>query len=146
MATSSFIPRVLSVPKGHFFRANRPRGPLDSPSELTGIALEGLVAQHLHAWRDYTRTAHQLHYWHTRTGVEVDFIVYGELGLFALEVKNSNRIRPEDLRGLRAFAEDYPQSQRYFLYRGAERLLIDDVLCLPCDEFLRSLRPDAFPR
>jgi uncharacterized protein len=77
--------------------------------------------------------------------VEVDFIVYGELGLFAVEVKSSNRIRPEDLRGLRAFAEDYPQSRRYFLYRGEERLLIDDVLCMPCDEFLRGLRPDAFP-
>lgn len=137
-------------PKFYFFdtgifRANRPRGPLDSPSELNGIALEGLVAQHLRAWCDYTHTTHQLHYWHTRTGVEVDFIVYGELGLFAVEVKNSNRIRPEDLRGLRALAEDYPQAQRYFLYRGDERLLIDGILCVPCDEFLRALQPEAFP-
>jgi hypothetical protein len=42
----------------------------------------------------------------------------------------------------KAFAEDYPQSQRYFIYRGEERLLIDGVLCLPCAEFLRALRPD----
>ena len=141
---------LASHPKFYFFdtgifRANRPRGPLDSAAELTGIALEGLVAQHLRAWCDYTKSTHQLHYWHTRTGAEVDFVVYGELGLFAVEVKNSNRIRPEDLRGLKAFAEDYPQSQRYFLYRGEERLLIDGVLCLPCDEFLRALRPDTFP-
>lgn len=137
-------------PKFYFFdtgifRANRPRGPLDSPSELSGPALEGLVAQHLYAWCDYTSREHQLHYWHTRTGVEVDFVVYGDLGLFAIEVKNSNRIRPEDLRGLRAFADDYPQSRRYFLYQGDERLLIEGVLCMPCDEFLRALRPNAFP-
>jgi predicted AAA+ superfamily ATPase len=44
------------------------------------IALEGLVAQHLRAWCGYTRDAHQLHYWHTRTGVEVDFVVYGPSG------------------------------------------------------------------
>jgi predicted AAA+ superfamily ATPase len=137
-------------PKFYFFdtgifRANRPRGPLDSPTELNGFALEGLVAQHLRAWCDYTRKAHQLHYWHTRTGVEVDFIVYGESGLFAIEVKNSTRIRPEELRGLRAFAEDYPQSQRYFLYRGDARMLVDGVLCLPCEEFLTALRPDSFP-
>ena len=69
------------------FRANRPRGPLDSPSEPAGAALEGLVAQRLRAWCDYTHTDHKLHYWHTRTDVEVDFVVYGELGLFALEVK-----------------------------------------------------------
>ena len=137
-------------PKFYFFdtgifRANRPRGPLDSPAELNGFALEGLVAQHLRAWCDYTRAAHQLQYWHTRTGVEIDFVVYGDSGLFALEVKNSNRIRPEDLRGLRAFGDDYPQAQRYFLYRGDERMLIDGVLCVPCEEFLRALRPDSFP-
>jgi len=137
-------------PKFYFFdtgifRANRPRGPLDSPTELGGFALEGLVAQHLRAWCDYTRAAHQLHHWHTRTGVEVDFVVYGESGLFAIEVKNSTRIRPEELRGLKAFAADYPQSRRYFLYKGDARMLVDGVLCLPCEEFLTSLRPDSFP-
>src|ERR1700753_2576243 len=95
-------------PKFYFFdtgifRANRPRGPLDSAAELNGLALEGLVAQHLRAWCDYTRQPHQLSYWHTRTNIEVDFIVYGELGLFAVEVKNSTRVRPEELRGLKAF-------------------------------------------
>jgi predicted AAA+ superfamily ATPase len=137
-------------PKFYFFdtgifRANRPRGPLDSPAELNGFALEGLVAQHLRAWCDYTRSPHQLQYWHTRTGVEVDFIVDGDSGLFAVEVKNSNRIRPEDLRGLGAFADDYPQSRRYFLYRGKERLLIDGILCLSCEEFLAALQPNSFP-
>ncbi|HEX6566126.1 MAG TPA: ATP-binding protein [Chthoniobacterales bacterium] len=34
------------------FRANRPVGPLDSPEEISGGALEGLVAQHLRAWCD----------------------------------------------------------------------------------------------
>ena len=138
-------------PKFYFFdtgifRANRPRGPLDSTAELNGPALEGLVAQHLRAWCDYTNKPQQLHYWHTRAGVEVDFVVYGELGLFAVEVKNSNRVRPEDLKGLRAFAEDYPQSQSYFLYRGEQRLLVDGVLCMPCEEFLASLQPDSFPQ
>jgi uncharacterized protein len=141
---------LANHPKFYFFdtgifRANRPRGPLDSTTELNGPALEGLVAQHLRAWCDYTRTPHQLHYWLTRTATEVDFIVYGELGLFAVEVKHSNRVRPEDLKGLRAFAQDYPQSRNYFLYRGEARLLIDGILCLPCEEFLRSLRPESFP-
>jgi len=27
------------------------------------------------------------------------------------------------------------------IYRGTRTLMIDDVLCLPCDEFLRRLRP-----
>jgi predicted AAA+ superfamily ATPase len=45
------------------FRANRPQGPLDSPSELNGLALEGLVAQHLRAWCDYSGGTHHLHHW-----------------------------------------------------------------------------------
>ena len=143
--------RALAAhPKFYFldagvFRANRPVGPLDSVAEIDGAALEGLVAQHLRAWCDYSRGGHQLHYWQTRTRAEVDFVVYGESGLHALEVKNTDRVRPEDLRGLKSFAEDYPQSRRLFLYRGRERLLRDGIMVLPATEFLASLVPDRFP-
>lgn len=126
------------------FRANRPSGPLDSPSEIDGLALEGLVAQHLRAWCDYSAGNHRLYYWQTRSQVEVDFVVYGESGLYVVEVKNSTQVRPEDLRALRNFAADYPQSTRYLVYRGKERFRRNDVLCLPADEFLLGLRPDAF--
>jgi len=127
------------------FRANRPSGPLDSPAEIDGAALEGLVAQHLRAWCDYSAGDHRLHYWQTRTQVEVDFVIYGASGLYALEVKNSNRVRPEDLRGLKNFAQDYPESRRFLLYRGKERLMQDGILCLPCDDFMLALIPNQFP-
>ncbi|MBP7867072.1 MAG: ATP-binding protein [Acidobacteria bacterium] len=127
------------------FRANRPRGPLDAPGEIDGAALEGLVAQHLRAWCEYTAGNHQLSYWQTRSRVEVDFVVYGESGLYALEVKNTTQVRPEDLRGLKSFGEDYPESRRFLLYRGKDLLLRDDILCVPCGDFLLSLKPGVFP-
>jgi len=127
------------------FRANRPSGPLDSPSEIDGAALEGLVAQHLRAWCDYSGGNHQLYYWQTRSKVEVDFVVYGDSGLHALEVKNSAQVRPEDLRGLKSFGEDFPESHRRLLYRGREQLLRDGILCVPCEEFLLQLKPSEFP-
>lgn len=127
------------------FRANRPTGPLDSAAELDGAALEGLVAQHLRAWCGYSPGRHELYYWQTRAQVEVDFVVYGESGIFAVEVKNSSRVRPEDLRALKSFGEDYPESTRYLLYRGTERLKIDGILCVPCAEFLLALTPGQFP-
>lgn len=123
------------------FRANRPLGPLDAPEEIDGAALEGLVAQHLRAWCDYSGGDHRLSFWLTRSKVEVDFVVYGESGLYAIEVKNSAKVRPEDLRSLGSFGEDYPESRRFLLYRGKERFLRDGILCLPCEEFLLSLRP-----
>ena len=137
---------LASHPKFYFFdagvfRANRPVGPLDSPEEVTGGVLGGLVAQHLRAWRDYSQGNHRVFYWQTRSQVEVDFVVYGQSGLYAVEVKNSGQIHPEDLRSLRSFGDDYPGSRRYFVYRGKTRLVQNGVLCLPCEEFLLSLRP-----
>jgi predicted AAA+ superfamily ATPase len=138
---------MASHPKFYYFdagvyRANRPAGPLDSTDEIDGAALEGLMAQHLAAWCDYSGGSHRLHYWQTRSQVEVDFVIYGESGLYAFEVKNSAKVRPEDLRSLATFGEDYPESRKFLLYRGTERLLRNGILCLPCDEFLSGLVPD----
>jgi predicted AAA+ superfamily ATPase len=124
------------------FQALRPRGPLDRTQDIEGQALEGLVAQHLRAWIAYGTKTHDLFFWRTRSGVEVDFVVYGEDDFWAIEVKNTPRIRPEDLRSLRAFGEDFPESRPLLLYRGAERLSLDRVICLPCEEFLARLQPN----
>lgn len=137
---------VISHPKFFFFDAGvfrtlRPKGPLDRPEEIDGAALEGLIAQHLRAWIAYQGNKYDLFFWRSRAGVEVDFVLYGEKGIFAIEVKNTNRIRPEDLRSLSAFRQDYPQSKTLFLYRGEEKLLRNDILCIPCDEFLKELFP-----
>ncbi len=124
------------------FQALRPRGPLDLPQEIAGAALEGLVAQHLRAWAAYSAGKNDLFFWRTRSGVEVDFVVYGDAGFWAIEVKNSARISDADLRPLRSFMEDFPGCRPIFLYRGRERLMRHGVLCLPCREFLLQLRPD----
>ena len=62
-----------------------------------------------------------------------------------MEVKNSKRVRPEDLRGLRTFVADYPACTPLLLYRGTERLEIDGVRCVPVASFLPRLRPDKDP-
>jgi predicted AAA+ superfamily ATPase len=132
---------VVTHPKFFFFdagvfRSLRPSGPLDRPQEIAGAALEGVVAQHLMAWTAYQGDTGSLYYWRTRAGAEVDFILYGPHLFWAIEVKNTARIRPEDLASLKAFKEEYPQSEAYFLYRGRERLKINGILCVPCEEFL----------
>ena len=123
------------------FRSLRPRGPLDRPEEMEGQALEGLVAQHLRGWLAYSQEKSDLYFWRTRSGVEVDFVVYAPSGLWALEVKNTATIRPADLRGLKSFRDEYPESRAILLYRGRERLLREEILCLPCSDFLTHLLP-----
>jgi len=127
------------------FVSLRPKGPLDRREEIAGASLEGLVAQHLRAWAAYSRKKVDLFYWRTRSGVEVDFIVYGEGGFWAFEVKNGQEVRPEDLRSLKTFRQDYPECEPMFLYRGTDRLRIDGIACVPVTEFLRALEPSRGP-
>lgn len=137
---------LVAHPKFYIFDAGvfqslRPKGPLDRPEEIQGHAVEGLVGQHLRAWLAYSNTDCSLYFWRTRAGVEVDFVLYGKNTFAAIEVKHAARLHPQDLKGLKTFREDYPQSQACLLYQGKERLVKDGVLCLPCQEFLLNLHP-----
>ena len=124
------------------FRSLRPKGSLDSPHEIDGQALEGLVAQHLRAWVSYSRHEAEVFFWRTRAGTEVDFVVYGESGLQAIEVKNARQVHRLDLRPLRTFREEYPEADTVMLYRGQNTFRIDDTWCLPAEDFLRRMKPD----
>ncbi len=138
---------LIKHPKFYFFdsgvfKALRPKGPFDRPAEIDGSMLEGLVYQNLKGWISYSNKKNDLFFWRSAGGIEVDFIIYGEDGICAIEVKHSNKIRPEDLRPLKEFQKDYPKSQTVFLYNGKERLLKKNIHCLPVDEFLNNLVPN----
>jgi predicted AAA+ superfamily ATPase len=141
--------RDLSAqPKFYFFdtgiyQALRPHSIKDVKRVIDGHALEGLVAQHLVAWKEYTTQKHSMHFWRTRSGVEVDFIIFGPLGFWAIEVKHSDTVHPADLNPLNAFVEDYPEAQPILLYRGKDTLLLKNCLCLPVESFLTQLMPNS---
>jgi predicted AAA+ superfamily ATPase len=141
--------RHLSIhPKFYYFdagvfRAIRPAGPLDAPDEIDGAALEGMVAQHLRAWIAYGDDRANLFFWRTKSGNEVDFVVYGPDVFCAIEVKNTAKLRPQALSGIISFKEDYPEADTCLLYRGKERVRIKNTLCIPCEQFLLSLMPNA---
>lgn len=127
------------------FQHLRPRGPLDSVHEIDGIALEGLVLQHLKAWSEYSNGNTQCFFWRTKAGSEIDFIIYGEHHFHAIEVKNAAHVNTKHLRALKTFCHDYPEARPLFLYRGKDKLLIDGITCWPVDEFLSKLIPDQWP-
>ena len=136
--------RLVEHGKFYFFdtgvwRALRPKGPLDSPGEIDGAALEGLVYQHLRARLELDGVREGLHFWRTSNGTEVDFVVYTPDRFDAIEVKNSDRVHPEDLRGLHAFLRDYPEARATLLYRGRERLLVQGIHVIPVAGFLLGL-------
>ena len=121
------------------FRTIRPKGPLDAPEEIDGPALETVVLQELRAQNEHRRLGYSLHWWRTRTGAEVDFVLYGERGLRAFEVKRSQRVRDEDLAGLRAFLAEYPMAKACLLHGGSRRTREHGIDLWPVEVALREL-------
>ena len=134
---------ILSV-KFYFFDAGvfrvlRPAGPYDSDAEAEGAALETLVLQEITARNDYRHWNYGIHYWRTRQGAEVDFVLYGARGFKAIEVKHSDRIRREDFKGLKQFKEEYPEAELIFVYSGDRRFHEGGIEVVPVEMFLREL-------
>lgn len=132
--------RMVSHPKFYFFdagvyRAIRPLGPLDTPEDAEGAALETLVLQELLAINSALDLGYNIYYWRTSNDVEVDFILYGEKGILAFEVKRTSRVINPMLNGLKAFLKDYPMARAYFIYGGKRRMHEDDIDIVPATEF-----------
>lgn len=121
------------------FRALRPRGPLDSADEIDGAALETLLMQEVRGHNDSANLGYELSHWRTRSGDEVDLVLYGERGLHAFEVKRSARVRPEDLAGLRAFGEEYPPASLRLLYGGDRAYVEDGISIIPFGDAIGDL-------
>ena len=141
---------LIKSSKFYFFDAGvfntlRPKGILDSAAESGGSALEGIVLHHLLAWIEYGKTRGAVYFWRTKSGNEVDFVVYGSRDFFGVEVKHTKSIRKKDLHGLKAFREDYPEAMTVLLYLGDRQLKIDGIYCVPCESFLAALGKEMDP-
>ena len=121
------------------FQTIRPKGPLDSENEINGATLETLVYQNILALNDLKKWDYQIFYWHTRDHIEVDFVLYGPRGLFAIEVKASSHVRNEDYKGLLEFKKDYPEAECILLYGGSKDYMHEKIHVRSLDNFLRKM-------
>lgn len=136
--------RIMFHPKFYFFdvgvyRTIHPKGPFDSSEEIEGMALETLVFQEIKAMNSYRQWGYDLSYWRTVTQLEVDFVLYGERGLQAIEVKRKENITEKDTRNLRAFLRDYPIAKAFLLYGGSRTLEQNGIRIVPVETFLRNI-------
>jgi uncharacterized protein len=136
---------VIAQSKFYYFDVGvylslRPKGPLDSQQELQGAALETLFLQHLRAINDYYFLGYDIFYWRTRSQLEVDFILYGEKGLFAFEIKNTARLTSKDFKGLKVFKQDYPMASCFMVYRGEQEYFEQDIKVVSMHHILIHLK------
>jgi predicted AAA+ superfamily ATPase len=139
--------KLISHSKFYFFdvgvyRILRPQGILDSCQKIDGLALEGLVAQHLRQWVFAQSSPHTLSFWRTQTKLEVDFIIYGPRGFWAIEVKRSPHLGPDDVRAMHAFQEEYPEATCFFVVPGKRQENYRGFPVIPLESFLLNLTPE----
>ena len=112
-------------------RIVEPRG------DLFGKAFEHLVFMELVAHASYSELAYQIHFWRTKGGAEVDFVLGG--GEVAIEVKGTSRVDDRDLRSLRLFGETHrPRSSIVVCNESAERV-VDGIRVVPWRSFFQEL-------
>lgn len=110
--------RVLTTPRFYFFdlgvRNAAAEASLDPrvTSEAGGSLLEHWVAQELIARASYLEPSHRVSFWRTSTSVEVDFVWEGPKEDVPIEVKWTERPRPEDARHVEKFLDEHPSRAR----------------------------------
>ncbi len=117
------------------------RGPVTL--EEKGALLEGLVHQWLRAHHDYQELFDSIHYWasgHSDSRVEVDFLLARGKEFIAIEVKATDRLRPEHFRGLAAIHDLKGVRRKILLYTGSRRYKTDQgIEVIPVTDFFTDL-------
>ena len=117
--------------------ARRLREPLDAAER--GTLLETLVHHELRAQIAYSGIGGDLAYFRTPSGTEIDFIWTRGKSAVGVEVKASERWRPEFSRALNELRAGGSVQRAYGAYLGDRPLQDGAVRVLPVDAFLREL-------
>ena len=103
-----------------------------------GQALEHYVLMEILAFRSYRERDVPVRYWRTKSGLEVDFVL-GRDAEVAVEVKGTRRVRPDDLKGIRAFREEHRPRRAIVVSNDPAPRRTGDVDVLPWRAFLERL-------
>ena len=102
-----------------------------------GKAFEHFLLMEMTAYRSYAGKDFAIHFWRTKTGLEVDFVL-GQ-GEIAIEIKGSNHVERRDLNGMDAFATEHSPKRSIVVCNEKERRVHGTVEIVPWDIFLQWL-------
>ena len=100
-----------------------------------GEAFETYLMHELVSYRDYI-SGEPLSYWRSTSGFEVDFILGDHT---AIEVKAKENLSTQDLKPLRALAEEKKLKRYLCVSLEPRRRTLDNLMILPVREFLEAL-------
>ena len=122
---------VVATLQGRYFRPGTPE---------FGEAFETYLMHELLSYRDYV-SGEPLTYWRSTSGFEVDFILGDHT---AIEVKAKDNVSPQELKSLRALAEENQLKRYLCVSLEPRRRQAAGVTIVPVQEFLVELWSGAY--
>lgn len=101
-----------------------------------GHAFESWIMHEIASYVDAFRRDAEISYWRTRTNLEVDFVVNGEI---AIEAKTTRSATKDDLKGLRAIGDEGAFRHRILVADEPRPREVDGISILPWREFIGLL-------
>jgi len=134
--------RIVQAPRFYYFDVGivnhlLHRKELIRGTAAYGHAFEHLVIQELYAWLHYTHSEEILSYWRTYTDIEVD-VVLGDARV-AIEFKSVDEVLPRHTKGLRLFAEEYPQCHLMLVSLDPINRRENNVECIYVKDFFKKI-------
>lgn len=136
----STLKRLVKSPKGYLLN-NGLISFLQGVTDITVLTktqqinqrLENWLFNELQVWLNKTPGRHQIHYWRTTTGSEVDFVVSKPPQVLPFEITYSRAIDQRKIRNLLRFREYEPKAQwGFYIYMGDFKFdAKNKIICLP---------------
>lgn len=109
---------------------------------IAGAAFEHFILMEIMAFLGLNEIDDPVNYWRSKTGLEVDFVL--NRGHCAVEVKLTSTPTLSDLKGLRAFCDDYQPQRAIVVCNTTKRQLLGvenqvKIEAVPWQEFLQEL-------
>jgi predicted AAA+ superfamily ATPase len=105
---------------------NIPRG-----GATWGKLFEHFIVLELKRFIDYHHRNWQLYHWRTKQGHEVDVVLKTEEKLFALEIKGGRNIDKRDMKGLKTFQSEHPDSTPICIAIADKAFILDSIPVIP---------------
>lgn len=114
---------------------------LDRNSNLYGKSFEQFIGMEIRAYLSYKRINHELSYWRSVHGYEVDFLIGT---MTAVEIKASQRIAKTDFNGLRALEEEKIFKNYVLVSQDPVNTKDKNIRAIFWEKFLEDLWSDQF--
>jgi predicted AAA+ superfamily ATPase len=109
----------------------------EEKGEQFGRAFEHFIFMELAAHSSCSELRYDIHFWRTKSGLEVDFIL--GTGEVAIEVKGARRGDDRELKSMKAFKEEHRARKSIVVCNEPAERIVEGIQIMPWRLFLSTL-------